>query len=133
MNKPSKPTPDYPLFPHASRQWAKKISGKMHYYGPWSDPDAALARYQEETNSRLRIASPEKPAKPRPDFPLYPHYVGQWAKRIRGVVRYFGPWADPEAALAKYLKQKDDLHAGRKPSDGKGLTIDKLITQFLAQ
>ena len=68
MNKPSKPTPDFPLFPHASRQWAKKIGDRMHYYGPWSDPDAALARYQEETNSRSRIESPEKPAKPHPDF-----------------------------------------------------------------
>jgi hypothetical protein len=98
----------------------------MHYYSPWSDPDAALARYQEETNSRLRIASPGKPAKPRPDFPLYPHAVGQWAKHIRGVVRHVGPWADPEAALAGGLQQKDDLYAGRKPSDGKGLTVAKL-------
>ena len=82
--------------------------------------DRALARYQEETDHRLRVASPEKPAKPRPDFPLlYPHNVGRCAKRIRGVVGYFGPWADPEAALAKYLKQKDELQAGREPSDGK--------------
>jgi integrase len=132
MNKPSKPTPDFPLFPHASKQWAKKVGTKTRYFGPWSDPDAALARYQEETNSPKKIASSGKPAKPHPDFPLGVHPSGQWSKRIRGKLHYFGPWADPEAALAKYLKQKDDLHAGRKPSDGRGVTVGKLVAVFLA-
>ncbi len=132
MQKPSKPTPDFPLFPHAVGQWAKKVSGQTRYYGPWSDPDAALARYQRETNEQSNIASPAKPAKPRPDFPLYAHNARQWAKRIRGQVHYFGPWLDPEVALARYLKQKDDLYAGRKPSNGKGLTLGKLVEQFKA-
>ena len=30
-------------------------------------------------------------------------------------MHYFGPWDDPDGALEKYLEQKDDLHAGRKP------------------
>jgi hypothetical protein len=127
MQKPSKPTPDFPLFAHNAGYWAKKVGDRTRYYGPWSDPDAALARYHAEPS----IAPRKKSAKPRPDFPLYLHKgSGQWAKKIRGKTHYFG--ADPEAAQAKYLKQKDDLHAGRTPSNGKGLTVAKLVAQFLA-
>ena len=47
------------------------------------------------------------------------------------MTRYFGPWDDPDAALAKWLRQKDDLLAGREPSNGEGLTIRQLANRFL--
>ena len=73
-----------------------------------------------------------KPAKPRPDFPLYPHAVGKWAKTIRGRTYYFGTWNDPEGALREYLDQCDDLHAGRPPRDKSGvLTLKALGNAFL--
>src|SRR3954464_3472287 len=73
-----------------------------------------------------------KPNKPRPDYPLFAHAAGVWAKKIRGKMHYFGPWADPDGALAKYLEQKDALHAGRKPREAtEGVTVKDLCNQFL--
>jgi hypothetical protein len=49
-----------------------------------------------------------------------------------GKTYYFGPWADPDGALKKYLEQRDDLHAGRKPRpDPKAVTVKELVNQFL--
>jgi hypothetical protein len=46
--KPAKPYPEFPLFPHATRRWAKKIRGRLVYFGPWDDPDGALRKYNEQ-------------------------------------------------------------------------------------
>src|SRR5271156_6622422 len=77
----------------------------------------------------------DKPNKPYPDFPLFPHATKRWAKKIRGKMHYFGPWDDddPDGALAKYLDQKDALHAGRKPrQQTEGVTIKEMCNQFLS-
>src|SRR5262245_55335521 len=76
--------------------------------------------------------SQSKPIKPSPDFPLFPHATGRWAKKIRGKLHYFGRWSDPDAALARYLEEKDDLHAGRVPRDAAdALTVYTLCGKFL--
>jgi integrase len=84
-----------------------------------------------EANSTTPAPS-GKPAKPYPEFPLTAHPAGYWCKKIRGKIHYFGPWADPDAALAKYLEQNDDLHAGRTPRpDPEALTVKALANHFL--
>lgn len=73
-----------------------------------------------------------KPPKPYADFPLFAHATGRWAKKIRGKFHYFGPWDDADAALKKYLAEKDYLHAGLPvPVDSEAATMKLLCNRFL--
>ncbi len=66
--------------------------------------------------------------KPHPDFPLFLHATGQWAKKVRGRLRYFG--TDADAALDRWLRDKDDLIAGRTPRAA-CVTLQTLCNDFL--
>jgi integrase len=84
-------------------------------------------------SASARPAKPEKPEKPHPDFPLFPHDTRRWAKKVRGKTWYFGPWADPDAALAKWNGPfGDDIRAGRKPREvSAGVNLADLVNRFL--
>ena len=47
-DRPAKPYPTFPLYAHGNGQWAKKIRGQTHFFGPWADPNGALERYHCE-------------------------------------------------------------------------------------
>lgn len=63
----------------------------------------------------MATVSDTKPAKPYQEFPLTAHQNGQWCKKIKGKVWFFGVWSDPDAALRKYLDEVNEIQAGRDP------------------
>jgi len=64
------------------------------------------------------MGTKQKPTKPYVDFPLFPHASGQWAKKIRGRMFYFGVWNDAEAAAELYDKSREYIHLhGQHPPE----------------
>lgn len=64
-------------------------------------------------------------------FPLTLHKTGQYCKKIKGKIYYFG--TDKQLALQKYLEQASYLHLnkGKKPVEDSGLTIKTLCNLYL--
>ncbi|MCY2987626.1 MAG: site-specific integrase [Planctomycetota bacterium] len=88
----------------------------------------------ESTPSHDRPKAPSR-SKPHRDFPLTRHPRGYWCKKVKGKLHYFGKiQSDPkgEAALAEWLRVKDELLAGRKPrSKQTGVTVKDVGNSFL--
>lgn len=81
---------------------------------------------------RIPRAKPRiKPSKPRADWPLTANSNGQWSKKIRQKVYYFGVWEAPQEAMANYLAVKDELFAGRTPRNQSQATIETLVNAFV--
>jgi integrase len=81
-----------------------------------------------------------KPERPNPEFPLYAHNAGYWAKKINGKTRYFGPWDDPEGALINYQRERKAWESGQNPREkielkkalaGQGLLLGDALNLFL--
>lgn len=83
---------------------------------------------------------------PYEGFPLTPHATGNWSKKIRGTLHYFGRWGRIvdgkmerlpgdgwKNAVDLYEVQREALYAGRKPQtvDDGSLTVKELGDRFL--
>lgn len=97
-------------------------------------PVGAESMTVANSSNRRSGRKPQKPRKPRRDFPLFPHACGQWAKKVRGKLHYFGVWGDPEAAERLWDETKDQLKSGRITRvlrDSDGVMLREACNQFL--
>ncbi len=60
-DKPRKPHPDFPLTPHPTGRWCKKVRGKLHYFGKTAGDEqgqAALNLWLEQKDDLLAGRTP---------------------------------------------------------------------------
>ncbi len=92
-------------------------------------PRGRPKRSEGEATRRPAVAN-----KPHPNFPLTPHRNGQFCKKIRGQIYYFGSVKDPDAALRTYHKHCQALHSGQISEvkrDDEEFTVRDLANRFL--
>jgi len=85
-----------------------------------------VSRHPKPLNNNRLNCSLRKPQKPSPDFPLFTHANGQWAKKIKGQFHNLGKWEDPEEALDNYLHDNGYLLTGRLPPSRDGHTVEEV-------
>jgi hypothetical protein len=66
-------------------------------------------------STRRRRPRHHQAAKPSKDFPLTAHPSGKWCKKVKGKHYSFGAVDNPQAALEKWLAERDYIVAGKKP------------------
>jgi hypothetical protein len=125
--KPDKPYADFPLFPHATFRWAKKIRGRHEFFGPWEDPDGALIRYIEERDELMAGLIPRGRAKAGAAGAetdalnireLANHFMTAKHRRLQAGEMGQRSYADYHATCARLIKlllphrRADDVEAG---------------------
>ena len=88
------------------------------------------AKPRKTTNRSARPSWPHT----RSGVKMTAHPNGQWAKRIAGKLKYFGPWADADGALQRYLEHAKPLHDGEdvQTTPSGVVTIADCFNEFLA-
>jgi len=83
-------------------------------------------------NSTHKTSS-SKPEKPYPEFPLFAHASGRWAKKVRQRLHYFGKWDNWQAAYEDYQYKMPWLIQGKTPppKNPEAVTVDYLVNKFL--
>lgn len=90
-------------------------------------------RGEKKPSTRGSSRGKNRGGKPYPKFPLTPHPNGQFCKKIRGKLHYFGTLDDPDAALREYHRWCDALHSGKvaRVTRTAELTVADLANKYL--
>jgi hypothetical protein len=123
MTKPPKPSPDFPLFSHASGKWGKKVNGTVRYFGSWKhtsdeDPDGsvgALREYQSWVESRATLA----PASVTVEYALNRFLAAKKSASESGLIssRTYLEHQRTCSRFANFVgKRRDVTHARRLPA-----------------
>lgn len=83
--KPDKPYPEFPLYAHNTRRWAKKIKGHTRFFGPWNDWQAALVRYEHDVHYWQRGQKPP-PMDANKDAVTVGYLVNKFLEHREGLV-----------------------------------------------
>jgi len=86
----------------------KVTPARLQRTGVWCQPVVEVNAVHKSTVLSPLGNAAQKHEKPYPEYPLFPHASGRWAKKVRGKFAYFGKIADDpkgEAALHLWLDQ----------------------------
>ena len=83
---PQKPRPDFPLYPHKSDRWAKKVRGVTHYFGKASTDPEGEGALSEWLRQRDYLLAGRTPPPKDDDAPTMADLVNKFLTWKRGLV-----------------------------------------------
>jgi integrase len=121
IDKPRKPYPMFPLTPHSSGKWAKKVRGRIYYFGKWDDPDGALREWNAVKDALLSGRSPNFTGVSPTLKDLLNEYMDRQIVRVDSGKLEARTFVDSKNALTHFARAvgPDRLAAGLRPPDFK--------------
>ena len=107
LGKVGKPRPDFPLFPHATNRWAKKVRGKLEYFGSVTgDPEgkAALEKWLDQKDALLAGRRPRVSREGFTVREICNRFLTNRQDKMRAGELSAVSFADYHAACAKIVK-----------------------------
>lgn len=134
-DRPAKPYPDFPLTPHASGAWQKKIRGRIYYFGKWGRRvdgklvrvegdgwEDALAEYKKVADDLHAGRAPRASADGLTVADLCNHFLNAKLRKVEAGemgVRSFRDYKDVTDLIASHF--------------GKGRLVEDLAADDFAQ
>ena len=146
IDKPEKPYPTFPLTPHSSGKWAKKVRGRIFYFGRWDDPDGALREWNAVKDALTSGRSPTVTGISPSVKDLFNEYMDRQIVRVdaqkleartfvdsRNALSHFAKAVGPERIAASLVPADFKLARSDYASEGRGpFTVNRYIANVKA-